>query len=34
MGDVINRKVKKNQNYVLMPNVMFCECVYPSEKIS
>lgn len=33
-GDLINKKIRKNQNWVLMPHLMFNQCVYPTEMVS
>ena len=33
-GDIITKKIRKNQEFTLMPNQMFMECVYPTEMVS
>lgn len=33
-GDLLNKRIRKDQNWILMPNMMFNQCVYPAEMIS
>lgn len=34
MGDVLSRKISKEQAYKLMPSQGIMSCVYPCEKVS
>lgn len=33
-ADIINRKIKRDQHYSLMPSSMFMDCVYPMHLVS